>query len=358
MQFDTIAKINQGILKNKKVVITLGCSFVEGQGAIDLKLWDYYKFDPTIPRDQWQEKFPHDSRSWGFTKAQQEEILSEFPDVYKDVNQRDDNLLNFTNHEVNNSFGNVLCKKYFNDEYTCINLGRRGNGNKSSIKDLYFYPDILWDKIEEIIVIYCPSGAERYDFIDDQFLPLNCHGRWVTIWPGGARGKPPYDEKSSPYDILCNGINAALYTEKSAILEQISHVQELILWCKYKKAKLIVTPAFMPTYDKEKFRTTLNTVYSRNGERKIIDEQFDVYDKKTIEKVINLWPWENMFYPNNEPTFADLCMAQETSIDRSAMWFYNFEYTGTPDRWITPCAHPSIKGHDLFAQYLYKHIVG
>lgn len=346
MHSELIPQINNGILKNKKVVITLGCSFVEGQGAVDLKIWENY----------YKKRTTHNPNAWAFTKEQQREIIKEFP--YVRLNQHDPNILDFTFHEVANSFGHVLCKKYFNDEYTCINLGRRGNGNRASIKDLYFYPDILWNKIKEIIVVYCPSGPERYDFLDDQGQYVNQHGRWVTIWPGGYRSEPPYTKNSSPQDIVSYGINSALYSEKGAIMEQIVHMQELLLWCKHHKAKLIVTPGFMQTYNKDHFKTVLNKVITRNGNREITYERDNELDPKEVEKVVNMWPWENMFYPNGEPTFADLAMSQEHTVDRSKYWFYNFEYEGTPDMWITPCAHPSIKAHDLFAECLYKHITG
>lgn len=347
MHYNRIPEINKGIIKNQKVVITLGCSFVEGQGAIDQKIWDTY----------YKKSIGHSPYLWDFTKEQQEEICNEFPNVTK--NNLVPSQLEFSRHEVDNSFGHVLCKKYFNDEYTCINLGRRGNGNRATIKDLYFYPQILWDQIKEIIVIYCPSGAERYDFIDDQATYLNNHSRWVTVWPGAFKKPPPYDENTDPQDIISYGFNKCLYTDKSVTLEQIANVQELILWCKYKKAKLIITPAFMPTYTKQQFTGYLNMDVAREPfTRKILSQKPDVLNHNEIEKIVNLWPWENMFYPNHEPTFADLAMSQEKSVDRSKCWFYNFEYTGTPDKWITPCAHPSAKAHDLFAQCLYKHIVG
>ena len=346
MHFESIPEVNRGILKNRKVIITIGCSFVEGQGALDQKLWDkYYTPGDKITASEWR-----------FTKQQQEEIISEFPDIF--YNTKFTECLNFYIHESNNSFGSILCKKYFNDEYTCINLGRRGNGNRASIKDLYFYPDILWDEIHETIVIYCPSGEERYDFISDIYSNYaNHHGRWVAIWPGSYEKLPPYTEDNDPIDIFSYGLNKAIYTSKATTLEQIAHVQELLLWCKYKKAKLIITPAFMPTYTKEVFALNLDSNVQRTMRNKMLSHEHGNFNPSEIEKVVNLWPWDNMFYPDGHSNFADLVMAQEKSLDLKNDHFYSYANKGTPDKWITPCAHPSAKGHDLFAQYLHKHIL-
>lgn len=345
MHFETIPDINKGILKNKKVIVTIGCSFVEGQGALNQKLWDtYYTVDNKYTAAEWK-----------FTKAQQEEIISEFPDIF--YNKVFPECLNFYIHENNNSFGSVLCKKYFNDEYTHINLGRRGAGNRASIKDLYFYPDILWDEIHETIVIYCPSSQERYDFISDVYNNyLNEHGRWITFWPGSHEKLPPYTEDSDPMDIISYGIDKAIYTDKAVILEQIAHVQELLLWCKYKRAKLIITPAFMSTYTIENFVTQLDSNIQRDMRRKMLSKTNLNNNPLDYEKIINLWPWDNMFYPDGHSNLADLLMAQEKTLNINH-FFYNFAGKGTPDKWITPCAHPSAKGHDLFAQYLHKHIL-
>ena len=60
-----------------------------------------------------------------------------------------------------------------------------------------------------------------------------------------------------------------------------------------------------------------------------------------------------MFYPDGEKTFADAVTAKENIKDDH---FFNYLGTGSPNGWITACAHPSAKGHDYFAQLLYNHI--
>lgn len=356
MIYELIPEVNKQIEKNKKVIITIGDSFTEGHGSIAQKLWDnYYVEGESVS-----------AGDWAFTPEQKKEILEEFPDILDNTVQT--KRLHFYVHEHNNSYGSILCNKYLQGDYTHINLGRRGNGNRSSIKDLYFCPDILWDKIEEIIVIYCPSASERYDFFNDACISyVNQQNTWVSVWPGGYRNEPPYDKNSTPYDIISYGINRSLYSYKSCVLEQIAHVQELLLWCKYKKVKkLIITPAFATgIYQKEQFEHHLRTQVIRDAHsRELISETLpnkndyiDQFTRKQIDRWVNYWPWDNMFRPSGKETFMELVQSQESSPLVKNTWFYRFMGKGTPDKWITPCAHPSVKGHDLFAQYLYNHLI-
>ena len=106
------------------------------------------------------------SVDWKLTDIEKKKLINQFPDIKLSY----EGELDFTEHENNNSFSKILATKYFNGEYATINLGRNGSGNRAAIKELYFYPDILWDLLTEIIVIYCPTGAERLDFMDDHGL--------------------------------------------------------------------------------------------------------------------------------------------------------------------------------------------
>lgn len=339
MHFDFIPEINESLKKTKKAIITLGCSFVEGHGAVAQKLWDQYY----VPGGK------TDATDWDLTEQDAKHIMDEFPDITLSEYSEHRTKLKFYKHESNNAFGNVLCRKYFNGEYTCLNFGRRGNGNRAAIKDIYFYPGINWDEIQETIVIYCPSGAERYDFIDDQSCFVDKHGRWVTIWPTVV-------EPGSPRSLIGEGLKLGIATQRAIILEQIANIQELITWCKYKKAKLVIVPAFMRYYNRKRFFDFLHMNVLRKLDRTYEDEV--PHDNEShIQQVVDLWPWENMFYPNGYPTFADFVMGQEKSLDwENGPNFYSYSGKGTPDKWITPCAHPSVKGHDLFASVLYKHL--
>lgn len=331
-----VDEINKSIKTTKKAIISIGCSFVQGQGAVNAELYTDYKwnFDGlgvplylTLPPDE------------------EKALMKKYPSVVKQNGK-----LDFRFMEYENAFVNVLCKKYFNGEYTPINLGIAGCGNRASIKELYFYPQIKWHEIEEFIVIYCPSGPERFDFINDQW---NEHCHWVAMWPHYK------DKEPGPRRDLWKGYHDCLHSEKFEVLEQIAHVQELMLWCKHhNNAKLIITPGFDNRYDKDHFIKSLDTTIGRKMDgTKIEDKKLSFFDSYTqVEELINLWPWDKMFKPAGYNTFADCVVGREKKIWGKDNHFFNYLGTGSPNGWITACAHPSAKGHDYFAELLYKEI--
>lgn len=332
-----IPDINVSIKKTKKVIISLGCSFVQGQGAINENIYKDYRW--------YCKRYGGSGMMWNLSSEDKRTLVRDYPDIPPNFGKYD-NQPNFVKHQYNNSFVNVLCNKYFNGEYTPINLGIAGCGNRATIKELYFYPDILWDEIEECIIVYCPSGLERFDFINDTILSPNDHNRWVSMWPNQ---NPGHGAKS----LLWEGYKKSLHSRKFEVLEQIAHVQELLLWCKFKKAKLVIVPAFNHWYSKEEFTLAMTTQYVRNTQTFELIEEKPITDMKDIDPVLNMWPWENMFQPNGSFTFSDLMLAQE----KTTTHYYEFMGIGSPNGWITPCSHPSAKGHDLFASYLHKHII-
>jgi hypothetical protein len=333
-----IAGINDSIRKTKKAIISIGCSFVQGQGAVNNELYTDYKwsFDGlgiplylTLPPDE------------------ETALMKKYPSVIKK-----DGTLNFRFMEYENAFVNVLCKKYFNGEYTPINLGLAGCGNRGSIKELYFYPQINWHEVEEFIVVYCPSGPERFDFINDQW---NDHGHWVAMWPHYK------DQADGPRKSLWQGYNDCLHSDKFEVLEQIAHIQELMLWCKHHgNARLIITPGFDHRYDKDHFIKSLDTKIAREMNGTLIKEnKMSFFNNiSEVEEIVNMWPWDSMFKPAGQPTFADCVVAREKKQWGKTNHFFNYLGTGSPEGWITACAHPSAKGHDYFAELLYKEITG
>jgi hypothetical protein len=76
---------------------------------------------------------------------------------------------------------------------------------------------------------------------------------------------------------------------------------------------------------------------------------------KQIE-LVELFPWKNMFYPNDYKTFADLALSQEAEITDKTDFYFQFLGNRSPGGWITSCAHPGNKAHELFANCLFKKI--
>jgi len=334
MHNSQIPDINAGIAKTGKVIIALGCSFVQGQAAIDMEIL---------------EEFPSKCDSLGVpmdigSAADAENLLSRFPLLIR----RNNGSIDYTFMEYKNAFVNILCSELFAGEYTPINLGRRGNGNRATIKDLYFYPEINWEKVKEYIVIYAPSGLERFDFIDDTFLD---HNKWIAMWPH-------YKDVDEPRRRLWRGYNDCLWSDKFEALEQLAHAQELVQWCKLRNAKLITVPAFDRRYNKTYFTTSLRKLHYRDFHRNKISGPggLEIDPERDASRFINLFPWETLFRPQDCETFADLAVKQEFADfkDRS---FFEFFKTGSPNQWITACAHPSAKAHRLLANELYNYIM-
>lgn len=339
MYYDLVPEINENIKKNRKAIISLGCSFVDGQGAADQDLYESY---------EWSMKQTGVPMQPILTDKEKTQLLEK----YRDLIFLKHGEIDWTRMEIKNSFVNVLCKKYFEGSYTPINLGLRGRGNRATIKSLYFWPQIDWKNIEEIIIVYVPSGQERFDFISDHFennIEFHC------MWPHWK------DQGTDPRKSLWKGYSEGVYSDKSAAFEQISNIIELKNFCELKNAKLIITPAFDRSYNKKSMFEFLINNTIRDINQKIISTTQNKSLKFNqnyidLEKIVDMWPWEKMFRPESCETFIDLCLKQENLNNPYDPGFWNYNGIGTKNHWVTVCCHPSAKGHDLFAMRLYEHI--
>lgn len=329
-----IKKINDDIDRTGRAIISLGCSFVQGQGAVNDELyteynWEFVKLGVPLQLN--------------VSKQEEEQLLRRYPSLERGFNGK----IDYTFMEYDNAFVNVLCHKYYNGSYAAINLGMRGNGNRGTIKDLYFYPEIHWDKLKEIIVLYVPSGLERFDFINDGF---HDHHHWKCMWPHYK------DVEEGPRKTLWRGYHDNLHTDKFEVLEQLAHVQELVTWCKLQNAKLVITPGFDRRYSKEHFEESLLKSYGRTMSGELKDKGKLTFDVERTLKFAELFPWENMFRPDDTPTFVDASMKLEHPKTWENEHFFEYLGKGSKNGWITSCAHPSAKAHDHFAKLLYEHL--
>ena len=329
-----VEQINKDLQTTDKVIISIGCSFVQGQGAVNDELYTDYKWDYLELGKPLE---------ISVSEQQRKDLLKQYPSLIKDPRDK----LDFTFMEYDNAFVNVLCKKYFNGEYVPINLGIRGCGNRASIKELYFYPNIDWDRIKEIVVIYCPSGLERFDFANDNYSD---HFQWKCMWPHFHNMEDTARRK------LWEGYNKTLWSDKFEVMEQIGHVQELMSWCKQKSAKLIITPGFDRRYNRKHFAQALNLIVQRNGHGEFTGTTTSMLFPPKSTNLIDLFPWDKIFEPAGQPTFADLAIAAE-GLDPEKEHFFNFLEKASPGGWITLCAHPSQRAHDLFAKKLHEYIL-
>lgn len=335
--------VKKSLEKTKRAVISLGCSFAGGEGAYDQEVLEGLEWSQEGTGKPIQPKINDEEEA---------KLLQRYPELELD----DDSKINFSSIEVarinftrmfyKNSFVNVLAEKYFKGTYTGINFGSPGRGNRASIKNLQIWP-YDWKKLENIIVVYCPSAMERFDMAKDDW---NGYSAFTTLYPYPLEGKTP---KAN----MWNGYSEGIYSEKNAVLEQILHLMELKQWCKVNNAKLIITPAFDKGYNKTYFEKTLLTKKVRNLEYQLVKEEPE--DRPNIiehlSHLIDQWNWSDMFYPDGANTFMDLCVKQE-GITPEHYEYWQYLGKGSPKKWITHCCHPSAKAHDLFANLLHRKI--
>ena len=343
MDYQQWEVVKASLEKTKRAVISLGCSFAGGEGAHDQEL---------LEELEWRQEGPGTPIEPMIDDRTEELLLKKYPELERDdgtsvnFSRIDRGRINFTRMFYKNSFVNVLAEKYLKGTYTGINFGYSGKGNRASIKNLQIWP-YDWKKLENIIVVYCPSAMERFDMAKDDWKGYSA---FTTLYPHPLEG-------ATPRANMWNGYSRGIHSEKNAVLEQIMHFMELKQWCALHNAKLIITPAFDKSYNRSFFETALFTQHKRNMEYEVTqqpaEEIAEVKDHLTY--LIDQWAWHDMFKPSGMETFMDLCVRQE-GITPEHYDFWQYLGKGSPKKWITHCCHPSAKAHDLFANLLHRKI--
>ena len=295
------------VTKDSKLIIALGDSFVEGQGAVSEKTWE--KFD------------------WSEEKM-----------TYVDYHSEE--YFKVRDEEYENSFVNQLCKRHFTD-FIPINFGYRGHGNRGPVKALTtLHPDLNLHLAKEKIVIFFVGQAVRFDFFNK--VPHDAHNYFHTIWP-----TEPGENETPGVKNLWRGYATEVYTERTAALELISNIVEVQNWCKYNNAKLLLVNSFTYDFNKERMTKAL---------------EFEPYGNEInyLPQLIESIDWDNLaILPNNREQMIDILLDAEGREDlcgKNHGWYnwWRKEKSFTPNGYITPCSHPSPKGHLLIADTLAK----
>jgi hypothetical protein len=352
-----ILEINQDIRRTKKLLVGIGCSFVEGVGAWDQELVEEY---PPLRRVDRGRPYGYDSydtetRIHISKKYKGIRILSPGDEICTD------------DMEHSNSFINVMASKYFEGEYTPVNLAVQGRGNYAAVMSLFFN-SIDYHAAEEIVVVFCPSGLLRFDFVKDDnplFKEEFVGNYFHAVWPHMTSDETEDPKKINYWKNFHDGYRECVWSPKFEILNFFCVTQILKQWIQINNAKLVITPAFDQDYTKEYFQTQLNTHYSRNPNNREIINTIDGAHKNNAAEMIDKFLWEHYFKPQGYDTFFDLALFQETNLHpKIKTWkevnragkLIGFYPDGTPENWIMGCGHPGAKAHDLFAKELYNHI--
>ena len=301
-KYDLVRKLTS----NSKVIIGIGDSFTQGQGACGEDIWEKYNWD------------------------------------MKNVPESDERIVDTIFYE--NSWVNQLCENHLTD-YTAINLGMVGRGNRASVKQLSMHPAFKFENIKEKIVIFMLTGMERFDFVHKN---LNQHVHFKTMWPSDS-----YDGEEKG---LWNEYLTQIYSDRSATIELILNIHEAQTWCKANNAKLILTSAFSTDYNNESFYKKIR------GEK--TKENYLYGNIHYLNELMTMVNWDSYLKPGGFSCVADMLCHLENRDDligvESSAKYYDYAYSSkkmSKGGYITPCAHPSIKAHTEIAKTMYDFII-
>jgi hypothetical protein len=299
---------------NTNVVIGLGDSFVEGHGAYPTEVWEQLEF----------------------SKEKQDEELNYGCGRY----------FEFHKYHHDNCFLSQLTKKYLVD-YTPVNFGYSGNGNRAAVKALTtMHPELNLEAAKNKIVIFYVGQFCRFDFFNN--YGITGHNIFQTVWPHN-----PGDHMEPGRQELWRGYATTVWNEKTEVLEFISNVVEVQNWCKLNNAKLVIVNSFEPKFDK----TYIESVLLKTNKWG---------DDAVLKHLLHSINWDNVMpIPKGYNSICDLLSDKEDKpefIGLEHNWYgWALDHcrdnkSFTPNGYFTPCAHPTIKGHELIAKIIFDYI--
>lgn len=288
------------ITEDSKVLIGIGDSFAAGRGACSLELWEKYGYD----------------------------MKRMYTEGAVEVGK--------SNYE--NSWVNQVCKHHLTD-WTPVNLGMSGKGNRFAVKELVVNPILNLEKAKEKIVVFAVSGFERFDLAND----LVGEEHFVTQWPV----YDGWDVKRVGYSEMTIDNGDSVYSDRFILSEFVLCIIELVNWCKLHNAKLLLMSAFTPELNRDFFRKVLGE--NLNG---------DIAEKKLLE-IMRIIPWRRVIRPMGFSCITDMLMHLEGWDKYMPNYgFRNMDIkTIGPNGYMTKCQHPSEKGHKILADIVYEHIL-
>lgn len=283
----------------KKYIIGLGCSWTQGEGGYPEEIWKKYNGRVQIRHapDEHLRKYEHE-----------------------------------------NSWVNVLCRDHF-PEYTPINLGARGIGNRAAMHQLHFADKVDFENSEGIIV-FMLSGFERFDFFQEQPKRTTHHNdgysngefahyKWRTIWPIPNNGGPEMP--------LYNVYAKLLWSEQFVACEQMMALLDAQNFARRYGYKLVVANGFNIQNDIKE--------YLREYAGSLVDK-FDwsgyIHDEVPYTAFVQKLVWlDGLIDPPEWRSFF--------SVYSRLDW---------PREYLTNCqgSHPTIKGYKVIGDELAEFI--
>jgi len=356
-----VTTINEALEETPRAVVSIGCSFTEGEAAYDQETIDFLR-----PMGGNYSNFDYNCK--GHDLKELLDFATEFDLHFQMMDQgrvsqwnKSQNNISVNSRplEIKNAFVNKFSEKLDN-RYVPINAGHAGNGNMAAVNRLFTYP-INWDKCEEIIVLWCYSDEHRFDIAKDTNIDHSELGfDHDTMWPKNDA----YDPAIEKFHQGADWHNAQYYLTQTAWSDAFAHMNfitcgsKLATWCKAYNANLLTFAAFHPV-DKQVMENEfcMNKIF-RDTNRHREEREFSPFSIEYIQqnyKALNRFPWESVCEPGGKSSFFQYAFSQEEMYDPDIdMYKLIHHYNGTPNDWIFPCGHPSGKGHDLLADYLIQ----
>lgn len=287
----------------KKYIIGLGCSWTQGEGGYPEEIWKQYNGSPQ-----------------------------------RALRCKDDYHIRHYEHE--NSWVNVLCRDYFTD-YTPVNLGVKGIGNRAAVHQLHFCDVIDWENSEGIIVLML-SGFERFDFFqqhpkrnegnDNKYSTPGefAHHKWRTAWPIPGEG----GEESPLYTVYGN----MLWSEQFVACEQMMALLDAQTFAKAHGFKLVVANGF--------------------NQR---PEGIKTYLQDNAGSLVNKFNWDSYVHHTTEYSAFVQKLVELDGLIPARQWdrFHSFySQRDWPAKYLTNCegAHPTLEGYKVIGEELAKFI--
>ena len=291
----------------KKYIIGLGCSWAQGEGGYPEHIWKEYNGSPQ-----------------------------------RALRCKDDYAIRHYEHE--NSWVNVLCRDYFTD-YTPVNLGNKGIGNRAAVHQLHFCDVVDWENSEGIIVLML-SGFERFDFFQE--FPFDKHTihngpdmysnneykhtKWRTMWPSVdcTHGEAP----------LWKFYAENMWSDQFVASEAMMALLDLQTFAKAHGFKVVVANAF-----------------NQHGKQ---ESSMD-YVKEHTGSLANKFNWDNYLHNTTNYTAFMEKLVELDGLMPVQHWggYYSFyRDLAWHAKYLTNCdgAHPTIEGYKVIGEELAKFI--
>jgi hypothetical protein len=271
-----------------KLLIGLGCSWTQGEGGYTDETWKKYNGRINLPMDRSIHLIPM---------------------------------------EWENSWVNVLCRDHLTD-YTPVNLGQRGIGNRGAARSLYL-TNIDFDKVEDAIVVFMLSGHERFDFFRQDFVVNDAkehpykianHYNFQTIWPN-------YSNK------LWKIFTKEVWSESMASTETLCSILEVQTFCKAHGFKFVFANAF-----------------DNRGKQSFL---------KHCGKLANKVNWDCFVHEDTSyESFVEHLIEKDNWLqgDEKYAWWDRYQKLNWPKKYLTNCIHPTIDGYKSIAEELSQFI--